>query len=68
MTMAQVKKSYGQPQTQHPTVGGGTPRRPPITRWDYPAFSVIFEKNLVVDTVVPGQPPKLYHRDQLHSK
>lgn len=66
MSMAQVTHIYGTPQKKYPTVGGSAPKRPPITRWDYPGFSVFFEKNTVVDAVVPGHPPEIYHRDQLH--
>lgn len=52
--MAEVLKQFGAPAVKHPTVGGHEPKRPPITRWDYPDFAVIFEKDIVVDTVVPG--------------
>ena len=48
-SMAQVQKSFGEPRERHPTVG-----TPPITRWDYEHFAVFFEKDLVIDTVVPG--------------
>jgi hypothetical protein len=60
-----VSKQFGEPQTQHPPVGGSSPKRPPITRWDYPGFSVFFENNHVVDTVVPGDRPEVHHIDQL---
>ncbi|HWG76003.1 MAG TPA: hypothetical protein VN660_04345 [Steroidobacteraceae bacterium] len=49
MSMAQVEKHFGEPRERHPTVG-----TPPITRWDYDKFAVFFEKNLVIDAVVPG--------------
>jgi hypothetical protein len=48
-TMSAVKAKFGSPQKQYPAVG-----KPPITRWDYPAFSVFFEYNRVVDSVVHG--------------
>lgn len=67
MNMAAVIKAYGAPEVRHPTVGGHAPRRPPITRWDYPGFSVFFERNIVIDSVVPLHPPKLYHRQQLQT-
>jgi hypothetical protein len=54
MRMAQVERQFGAPTTRHPAVGGGGTHRPPITRWDYPAFSVFFERDIVLDTVVPG--------------
>lgn len=67
MTMAQVKHQFGEPSKRYPTVGGHYPHRPPITRWDYPGFSVFFAKTHVVDTVVPARPPKLRHVKQLES-
>lgn len=64
-TMAEVVRHYGEPQQKHAPVGGDAPKHPPITRWDYAAFSVFFEHSHVVDAVVPGQPPQLYHTEQL---
>jgi hypothetical protein len=64
-TMAQVLKRFGQPEKKHAPVGGDAPRHPPITRWDYAGFSVFFEHSHVVDAVVPGQPPEVYHTDKL---
>ena len=46
-TMDAVEKHFGAPVNRHPTVGA-----PPITRWDYNGFSVVFERNLVIDAVV----------------
>jgi len=67
MSMATVIKEYGAPKLRHPPVGGDAPKRPPITRWDYPGFSAFFERNIVIDAVVPEHPPKLYHRKQLQT-
>jgi hypothetical protein len=53
-TMSEVEKRFGAPVTRHPAVGGGSPHQPPITRWDYNGFSVFFERDRVVDTVVTG--------------
>jgi hypothetical protein len=64
-TMAQVVKRFGEPQTKHAPAGGDAPRHPPITRWDYAGFSVFFEHAHVVDAVVPGSPPQVYHTEQL---
>jgi hypothetical protein len=58
-SMGDVKKKYGEPRDRKPAVGGDTPKHPPITRWDYDSFIVIFEKDRVIDAVVPGAPPKL---------
>ena len=51
-TMGDVEKQFGAPLTRHPTVGGGSPHQPPITRWDYNGFSVVFERDRVIDAVV----------------
>jgi hypothetical protein len=66
-TMGAVIKQFGEPQTRHAAVGGSSPKRPPITRWDYDSFSVFFEKDRVVDAVVPGHPPHVDHVNQLES-
>jgi hypothetical protein len=47
--MKTVEKQFGAPTTRHPTVG-----KPPITRWDYPNFSVFFEGDRVIDSVATG--------------
>lgn len=60
MTMKQVRADFGSPARTHPTVG-----RPPITRWDYPDFVVVFEYHIVQDAFVPAAPVRLYHRGQL---
>lgn len=52
MRMDQVERQFGEPATRHPTVG-----KPPITRWDYPQFSVFFEHDRVIHTVVVGDHP-----------
>src|SRR5215469_17971009 len=52
-TMAEVEKLFGAPVERHPAVSSpGTVHQPPITRWDYTGFSVIFERDRVVDSVV----------------
>ena len=47
MTMTAVESTYGAPAQRHATVG-----QPPITRWDYPNFSVYFEHERVIHAVV----------------
>jgi hypothetical protein len=54
LTMDDVQKQFGAPVTRHAAVGGGSPHRPPITRWDYNGFSVFFERDRVIDSVVTG--------------
>ena len=46
-TMDSVEASFGAPSEREPAVGN-----PPITRWDYPAFIVYFEKDRVIHSVV----------------
>lgn len=48
MTMSAVEARFGSPRERHPAVG-----TPPITRWDYDRFAVFFEKDRVIDAVVP---------------
>ena len=48
-TMNQVEAKFVAPAKRYPAVG-----KPPITRWDYPSFSVFFEFNRVVHSVVHG--------------
>ena len=52
LTMDDVEKHFGAPVTRHPAVGGSSPQQPPITRWDYNGFSVVFEHERVIDSVV----------------
>jgi len=53
MTMASVRAKYGNPTQEYPAVStSGDPLQPPITRWDYAAYSVFFENNLVLHSVV----------------
>lgn len=51
MTMNQVRAKFGEPDMEHPWVGD-----PPITRWDYPSYSVFFEHEYVLNTVVHRKP------------
>lgn len=46
-SMAQVEARFGAPQSKHEAVGS-----PPITRWDYPQFTVFFEFSHVIHAVV----------------
>ena len=58
-SMTQVEASFGAPQVKHAAVSGPNSRRsnPPITRWDYPGFSVYFEYSHVVDAVANKSNP-----------
>jgi hypothetical protein len=65
---AEVLREFGEPQRRHAPVGGGSPKRPPITRWDYAGWSVFFERSAVVDVVVPNDPPPISHVDELSAR
>ena len=54
LTMNEVEKQFGAPVTRHPAVGGGSPRTPAITRWDYSSFAVFFEGDRVIHAVATG--------------
>ncbi len=47
MTMKQVLAKFGEPWGTLPTVG-----TPPITRWHYPGYTVVFEYQRVITSVV----------------
>ena len=47
MDMANVRNIFGEPAREHPAVG-----EPPITRWDYDGYSVFFEHDKVLHSVV----------------
>ncbi|HET8690611.1 MAG TPA: hypothetical protein VFM30_00615 [Steroidobacteraceae bacterium] len=51
-TMATVESRFGPPSNRHAAVGN-----PPITRWDYPQFSVYFENDRVLHTVLARSAP-----------
>jgi hypothetical protein len=46
-TMTQVEAQLGTPQKRHQAVGD-----PPITRWDYERYSIYFEHDRVLSTVL----------------
>jgi len=47
MSMAQVEARFGAPDKKIPAVG-----KPPISRWIYSNYTVYFEYNLVIDSVI----------------
>jgi hypothetical protein len=65
MNKSAVLARYGQPSSKRPPVGGSSRRQPPITRWDYDGYSVIFEYDHVVDTVQSGNPAPIAVYDGL---
>lgn len=46
-SQSEVRSRFGEPEQVHATVGD-----PPITRWDYDRWSVYFEHDLVLFTVL----------------
>ena len=53
MDMSAVEKRFGAPQERLTPVGTpGSAQQPPITRWVYPKFTVYFENQHVVTSVV----------------
>lgn len=46
-TMSKVEAQFGAPAERHGAVGN-----PPITRWDYATFSVFFEHDHVIHSVI----------------
>ena len=57
MTMAQVERSYGVPQSRLDPRGGQKRQWPTINRWVYPAFTVYFERDKVIDVVLNQSSP-----------
>lgn len=47
LTMTQVRQQFGEPASEVAAVG-----EPPITRWEYTGFSVFFEHDLVLHSVI----------------
>ena len=47
LALANVRNVFGEPHREYPAVGD-----PPITRWDYAGYSVFFEHDKVLHTVV----------------
>ena len=55
LSMTAVESTYGAPSQRHAAVGGSVAEQPPITRWDYPSFSVYFENDRVIHSVARRQ-------------
>ena len=51
MTMSQVEARFGAPSQRLDPRGGQKRAWPTINRWTYPAFTVYFEQNRVIDAV-----------------
>ena len=59
LSMSQVEQRYGAPVEKLPSAGGDAPRHPTINRWRYNGYTVYFERNRVIHSVVDAasQPP-----------
>jgi hypothetical protein len=53
-TQQSVLARHGEPLGRFATVGGNSRWQPPITRWDYADFSVIFEGPITLHSVLHG--------------
>jgi len=49
MSMDKVEATFGAPTSRSPAIG-----EPPITRWEYPGYTVYFEHQYVIHTVAAG--------------
>lgn len=56
-TMAQVEAKYGAPARKLAPAGGQSAAWPVIHRWEYPTFTVYFERDRVVDAVLNKAAP-----------
>lgn len=57
MSMAQVEAKFGAPGERLDPRGGQKRAWPTINRWTYPAFTVYFERNRVIDVVMTKADP-----------
>jgi hypothetical protein len=57
LSMAQVQARYGAPAQRLDPRGGQKHAWPTINRWSYPAFTVYFEKDKVIDAVANQADP-----------
>lgn len=57
MSKSQVQARFGEPNSMSPAVGGNKRQHPPITRWHYQGFTVYFEHNHVINSVVHSSDP-----------
>lgn len=57
LTMAQVEARFGAPSERLSPVAGNKPAHPAITRWRYAGYTVYFEKQRVISTVLDSPTP-----------
>src|SRR5215471_7842550 len=56
MSMAQVEARFGAPQSKLDPRGGDTRLHPTINRWVYPEYTVYFEHDRVINSVMNKGP------------
>lgn len=66
MSMAQVKKKFGEPLRKLDPRGGDTPKHPTIKRWQYTTYIVYFEHDHVIHTVLNTPAGNNKHPDKVH--
>ena len=57
MTMGQVERRFGAPASKLQPAGGDAPQHPVINRWVYDRFTVYFERDRVINTVLNRASP-----------
>ena len=57
MSMADVERRFGAPQSRLDPRGGQKRQWPTINRWVYPAYVVYFERSKVIDVVMTKGDP-----------
>ncbi len=58
MSMAQVEARFGTPAQKMEPRGGQKPQWPVIHRWNYPQFTVYFERDRVINAVANQATPE----------
>jgi len=59
MTMAQVEARFGAPSNKADPRGGDTKLHPVINRWVYPEYTVYFERDRVISSVMNKGPNEI---------
>ena len=60
MSKTTVARKFGKPQSKVAAIGD-----PPISRWIYDGYTVVFEYDKVLHAVVPEAPPPIYRTNEL---
>jgi len=59
MSMAQVESRYGAPTSKEDPRGGDSALHPVINRWVYPEYTVYFERDRVINSVMNKGPNEI---------